>query len=386
MRILQLIESAGNAAVASQTWVRNLHEPLLDLGCDVDLISTNPARDAWRANDAGKLAEFSERVLAHFRREHARKPFDLFFAYVVDGMLDPAVIAEIRRAGVVAVNFSCNNCHQFYLVREISKHFDYNLHSEGDTGHYFTEAGARPLWWPMASNPKYFHPYDVPRNVPVSFVGANYALRSRYIAYLLEHGVEAHAYGPTWRYGARTPFRAQAKRWMLLGQSALGPTPEARATASALLAGHDFNLKLNARFRAHLHAPVSDEELIRLYSRSEISLGFIEVHDRNDPSREIRRHLHLREFEAPMSGALYCTGHVDELTHFFEPGREIVTYRNEEELLSQVQRLLSHPKEAERIRQAGRRRALAEHTYHHRFESLFRAAGLRQPAGLSTVA
>jgi spore maturation protein CgeB len=386
MRILQLIESAGNAAVASQMWRRNLHEPLLDLGCDVDLISTTPARDAWRANDARKLTDFNERILAHFRREHARKPFDLLFTYVVDGMLDPAVIAEIRRAGVVAVNFSCNNCHQFYLVREISKHFDYNLHSEGDTGRYFTEAGARPLWWPMASNPKYFRPYDVPRNIPVSFVGANYALRARYIAYLLEHGVEAHAYGPTWRYAARTPFRAQAKRWMLLAQSVLGRTAEARATASALLAGHDFNLKLDTRFREHLHAPVSDEELIRLYSRSEISLGFVEVHDRNDPSREVRRHLHLREFEAPMSGALYCTGHIDELTHFFEPGREIVTYRNEEELLSQVQWLLNHPKEAERIRLAGRRRALAEHTYHHRFESLFREVGLRQTAGLSTVA
>ena len=51
-------------------------------------------------------------------------PFDfLFFAYVVDGMLDPAVIAEIRRAGVAAVNFSCNNCHQFHLVREIFEAF-----------------------------------------------------------------------------------------------------------------------------------------------------------------------------------------------------------------------------------------------------------------------
>jgi hypothetical protein len=379
MRILQLIESAGNAAVASQMWMRNLHEPLLDLGCDVDLISTTPSRDAWRERDDRAMAKFNERVLTHFRREHKRAPFDMLFTYVVDGMLDPGVIAEIRRAGVVAVNFSCNNCHQFHLVREISKHFDYSLHSEGDAGHYFEAAGARPLWWPMASNPKYFHPYDVPRNIPVSFVGANYALRSRYVSYLLEHGVDVQAYGPTWRYAARTPFRAQAKRWMLLAQSALARTDTARATASALLAAHDFNIKLDNVFREHLHAPVSDDELIRLYSRSQISLGFIEVYDRNDPSREIRRHMHLREFEAPMSGALYCTGHVDEITHFFEPGREMVTYRNEEELLSQVRRLLDHPEEAERIRRAGTRRALAEHTYHHRFESLFRAVGLGQP-------
>jgi spore maturation protein CgeB len=377
MRILQLIESSAHSAFECQTWIRNLHEPLLDLGCGVDLISTTPARVAWRNGDKRALADFNDRVLAHFRRQHARAPFDLLFAYVVDGMLDPAMIAEIRRAGVVAVNFSCNNCHQFHLVREISRHFDYNLHAEGDTGRHFIESGARPLWWPMASNPKYFRPYDVPREVPVSFIGANYALRARYIAYLLEHGIDVQVFGPTWRYAARTPFRARAKRAILLAQSALARTPEARATASALLAGHDFNLKLDAGFRANLHGAIWDDELVRYYSRCHITLGFVEVHDRNDPSREIRRHLHLREFEAPMSGALYCTGHIDELERFFEPGREIVTYRNEEDLLAQVRRLLDHPQDAERIRRAGMRRALAEHTYHHRFETLFRAIGLK---------
>ncbi len=119
--------------------------------------------------------------------------------------------------------------------------------------------------------------------------------------------------------------------------------------------------------------------LVRIYSQSQISLGIVEVHDRNDPSRELRRHIHLREFEAPMSGALYCTGYLDELTHFFEPGKEIVTYRNEEELLDRVRYLLSHPVQAEAIRLAGRRRALAEHTYHHRYLSLFDAIGLDYP-------
>ena len=384
MRILQLIESSGNAAVTGDTWMRNLYEPPLDLGCEVDLISTTPARAAWRVGDSRSLARFSEDVLTRFRCEHARAPFDLLFTYLVDGMLDPAAVDEIRRAGVVAVNFSCNNCHQFHLVRSISKHFDYNLHTEGDRGQYFVDAGARPLWWPMASNPKYSRPYDVPRNIPVGFVGANYALRARYVSYLLDHGVNVQVFGPTWRYAARTPFRAFGKRWLLMSKTASARTPATRATAAALLAAHNYNLLLDARFRDHLHPPVSDEEMIRMYSRSHISLGVIEVCDRNDPSREIRRHVHLREFEAPMSGALYCTGHLEELTHFFEPGREIVTYRNEEELLAVVQRLLDHPEEAERIRRAGMRRALAEHTYHHRFIAMFRAIGLGRAAMSAT--
>ena len=380
MRILQLIESSGNAAVESQMWLRNLYEPLLDLGCEVDLVSTTPARAAWRARDRRALADFNERLLARFRREHARKPFDLLFAYVVDGMLDPAVLAEVRRAGVAAVNFSCNNCHQFHLVRGISRHFDYSLHAEADAGSQFREVGAQPLWWPMASNPKYFHAYDVPRDMGVTFVGANYGLRARYVSYLLEHGIPVQVYGPTWRYGARSPFRAQVKRWLLLTEWIAARNPERRATASASLAAHDFNLSLDCRFRDHLHPPVPDEELIRLYSRSAISLGFTEVFEANDPSKEVRRHVHLRDFEAPMSGALYCTGHLDELARFFEPGKEVVTYRGEDELLQAVRHLLTHPEEGERIRRAGERRALAEHTYHRRFASLFRAIGLTAPA------
>jgi spore maturation protein CgeB len=121
---------------------------------------------------------------------------------------------------------------------------------------------------------------------------------------------------------------------------------------------------------------VSDDELIRLYSKSQISLGCLEVYDRHDPSRGVLKHLHLREFEAPMCGALYCTGYSDELAEMFEPEQEVVTYRNEGELLSKVRYYLNHEAEGERIRRAARQRALRDHTYERRFHQLFRQIGL----------
>jgi hypothetical protein len=166
MRIFEVIGSSGNAAVpASQTWYRNLYEPLVDMGHDVFLFSTEDGRRAMVRNDAQARARFSQKLLDAFRREHSRKPFDLFFAYLMDGMVDPSAIDEIRKTGVRTCNFSCNNAHQFYLVDELSPHFDYNLHSEKDAREKFLAIGARPLWWPMASNPKYFRPYDLPRTV-----------------------------------------------------------------------------------------------------------------------------------------------------------------------------------------------------------------------------
>ena len=368
--------SANTAVGSNRTWHRNLHEPLVELGHDVVLFPAEEGQRAMLRNDPRGRAAFSQKLLDTFRAQHAGRPFDLFFAYLMDGMVEPGAIDEIRKSGVPACNFSCNNTHQFDLVDELSPHFDYNLHSEKDARGKFLAIGAHPLWWPMASNPNYFKPVDTPRNIEVSFVGANYALRARYVAHLLEHRVDAHAYGPGWQYGGRTAARSAARRWLYLTQAVLALAPASQKRASALLGEHDFRRYLGARFPGNVHAPVSDDELIALYSSSHISLGFVEVHDRHDPSRAVLRHMHLREFEAPMCGALYCTGHCDELAEFFEPGSEVLVYHSEEELLSEVRFYLRHESEAEAVRQAGRRRALRDHTYQRRFETLFEQMGV----------
>jgi len=101
LRILQALEATGNAAVpGSQTWYRNLYEPLVDMGHDVLLFCTEDGRQAMARNDAQARARFSQKLLDTFRREHGRKPFDLFFAYLMEGMVDPSVIDEIRKTGL----------------------------------------------------------------------------------------------------------------------------------------------------------------------------------------------------------------------------------------------------------------------------------------------
>ena len=379
MRIFQAIHNATNPhAPGSLTWYRNLYEPLVELGHDVTLFSTEEGRKARQRKDAGLRARFSEKLLDTFRYEHARRPYDLFFSYFTDGMIEVDVIDKIRSMGVPTCNFSCNNAHQFYLVQNISPHFDYNLHSEKDARGKFLAIGANPLWWPMASNPKYSKPVDVSRAIDATFVGANYAIRAKYIKHLLENGVGVHVYGPGWLWGATSAWRSAAKRVKYLLLAFMALSPQAQYAASAKLCDHDFRRNMAASFPQNVHPPVSDEGLIALYSSSHISLGFLEVYDRHNPSLAVTQHLHLREFEAPMSGALYCTGYTDELAEMFEPDKEVLVYRNQHELLDKIRYYLGHTKEAKQIRQAGRRRALKEHTYHHRFLQLFRAIGLCQ--------
>jgi spore maturation protein CgeB len=77
-----------------------------------------------------------------------------------------------------------------------------------------------------------------------------------------------------------------------------------------------------------------------------------------------------------MSGAFYLVEYFQELTEFFEPGKEIVFFENEEGLVGKCRYYLAHPEEAERIRAAGLRRARAEHTWQNRFRTVFQTLGL----------
>ena len=120
-----------------------------------------------------------------------------------------------------------------------------------------------------------------------------------------------------------------------------------------------------------MHYPITDENMVKLYSESKIDLGFLEVFDNHDPSTITKQHLHLREFEAPMCGALYFTNYCDELTEFYEPDKEVIVFRNEHELLEKINYYLANPKKADEIRQAGFNRALQCHTYQKRFSDLF---------------
>jgi hypothetical protein len=377
MRIFQIIESSTNTAIpVNKTWYRNLHEPLVEMGYDVFLFPANEGRLAMGEDGQILREKFSRKVLEELIKEHKKKPFTLFFSYLMDGMINPYVIDEVKRMGIITCNFSCNNAHQFYLVDELSPHFDYNLHSEKFVQDKFISIGANPLWWPMASNPKYFKPFEVPRNIQASFVGANYAKRAVYIQALIANGVNAQIYGPGWNSNKKSAFQNFITRSKLITKSLIAKSSEEKSKASSVLADYDFKNNFSNKYKNNLHEPVSDEFLIELYSRSQISLGFLEVFDNHDPSKLVIQHLHLREFEAPMCGALYFTGYTEELSEMFSPDEEVVIYRNEHELIDKARFYLSHPKEAEAIRKNGRKRALADHTYQLRFKQLFNKLGL----------
>lgn len=78
----------------------------------------------------------------------------------------------------------------------------------------------------------------------------------------------------------------------------------------------------------------------------------------------------MRLFEATGVGTLLITDWKEDLEEMFEPGKEIVGYRDPEECAALVRRYLENEDEREAIARAGQKRTLREHTYERRMREL----------------
>jgi glycosyltransferase involved in cell wall biosynthesis len=284
-------------------------------------------RKEWRKG----LKEEMNRDLLGFARTFMRKrPVHVIFTYLSGELVTPATMRELSSLGVPIVNLSLNDKEAFtgrvragfaMGIRDICRSLDLCWTSTRDALEKYCVEGATPLYLPEGANPEVHRPFDVEKTFDVSFVGQCYENRPAVIAALRDAGIRVEAFGPGWPSG-----------------------------------------------------PLPTEEMVRTYSQSRINLGFGGVAGHRETYC-----LKGRDFEVPMSGGLYLTEEHEELSPFFEVGKEIVTYRGIEDLIAKIRRLLANPGEAETIRAAGRARALLEHTWKMRFSKVLGTLGVIDP-------
>lgn len=99
----------------------------------------------------------------------------------------------------------------------------------------------------------------------------------------------------------------------------------------------------------------------------------VNIHDDLGPDAATATGCNARLFELAGIGVPQVVDARDDLGSHFVDGQEVRTYRTGGELRATVQALLEDTKEAQRLAEAARRRALAEHTYMHRVAELLRA-------------
>jgi len=382
MRLFLAIPRSPNPSFTSDLWKANLHDPLVDMGHDVVLWDEGSQPlfdlDPDAPETAPVRARFSRRFLETVEAAHRASPLELVFTYFCDSHLEPDTIDRVRERIAPIVNFFCNNVHQFHLVQRTAKRYTACLVPEAEALPRYRTAGAEPLFFPMAANPSIYRPIPSALRYDVTFAGQRYGDRTAGILALREAGVDAHAFGQHWS-GTAAPGPA-APRTKSSVARAVELVLQGRSPFQAARDRRDWD-RLRTGHPGALHGPVGDEEYVALFSESRVSLGFLvlgDTHRTRHPLRQIR----LREFEAPMAGAFYLTGWLEEMSLHYEVGKEIVCYRSLEEMVDLARHFLANDIERERIRRAGHERAKRDHTWRRRFEDLFtelRQRGVLRP-------
>jgi spore maturation protein CgeB len=130
------------------------------------------------------------------------------------------------------------------------------------------------------------------------------------------------------------------------------------------------------------------DEMVRVFSSSRINLN---LSNSSDPVPTTLRarvgkllgrgpkgprppQIKGRNFEVPGCGGFLLTERVPHLERYFDLEREVGVFDDEDDLIEQVGRWLEDDSGRAAVAEAGYRRVLAEHTYDHRFEEIFRIA------------
>jgi hypothetical protein len=241
----------------------------------------------------------------------------------------------------------------------------------------------------MGADPHVCRPVDgATRQSRACFVGQRYADRDRLAAGLLQAGVPLDLYGAGWASSSSSsaadeveelPVYLGRRRWRAGSPRAYAHTAVDAIRSEGLAAGIA-RMARQWRYRADTTrltpllaraAKGRSLEMSDTFASYEVVLNFSNVWADGRPGSSLIPHVRLRDFEGPMSRACFLTGHTDEITEFYEVGREIETYRTSDELADKVRYFLANPSAAEAMREAGYRRARRDHTWRRRFEELF---------------
>jgi spore maturation protein CgeB len=284
----------------------------------------NHQRHDWHKASKGEMNKDLIRQVSIWMAE---KKADVIFTYLSGEIIEPSVLQALRSHKIPLINLALNDKEHFvgkvkngraWGARDICSFFDICWTSTEDAVIKYVVENALPLYLPEGANPDIHKPYNLGKTIDVSFVGQCYGNRADTINTLRKQGIAVETYGIGWPNG-----------------------------------------------------PLSTEEMIKLYSRSRINLGFGGIAGYKDTFC-----LKGRDFEIPMSGGLYLTEDHPELASVFKSGKEIITYRGIDDLLQKIRYYLAHPAEAEEIRINGYKRSLHEHTWEMRFDKIFRLIGL----------
>jgi spore maturation protein CgeB len=273
---------------------------------------------------SGMSRVLGELLIARFQVD----PPDMVFA-LAQAPLDMETLAALGRMGIARAFWFCEDAHVLPYWKHFCTAYDVFFHLQPDVlSEPLHAAGAYGAPLQLGFDPELHRPLvlsDAERAryaCDLSSIGAGYHNRRQFLPGLADLGLRL--YGTSWP--AVSPF--------------LEMSPEFNVWQSSETSNLIFNA---SRINLNLHSSPWVE-------------GVNPVGDYVNP----------RTFELAGARAFQLVDERSDLPRFFEPGREIATFRDLDECRSKIAYYLAHEDERVEMAAAAQRRALAEHTYRHR--------------------
>lgn len=110
---------------------------------------------------------------------------------------------------------------------------------------------------------------------------------------------------------------------------------------------------------------VIGEDLVKVYAASTVFINIL-----REPFVQMPTIMSLQVFAVPATGGCLLTEWVEEIEEAFEPGVELLTFKNADDFRETALYFSRDREAARKIGDAGRKRCLAEHTHAHRAEEI----------------
>lgn len=252
-------------------------------------------------------------------------------------------IDEIRMSGIKTCVWITEDPYFIDITLLKAPHYDFVFTHELGALPYYQEAGCQQVHYlPLAVNDAMFRPRQVsPQyNRDICFIGTAFWNRVRF-------------------FDAIAPYLSKKKTFI-----------------SGLLWNRMSHYK-RLGSKVSLERCMSPEQTSAFYNASSIVINLHRSHEdsQHNHNRNGIRALSInpRTFDICACGALQLTDSRDDLTSFYTPGQEIVTYSSPEELVSKCEYYLKHEDERREIALRALQRTMSEHTYTKRLSRLLSA-------------
>jgi len=305
--------------------INNTLEPLKSLGnvFKFELDAKMDRRNWYKIKKERNLS-----MIEFVKRCASENKIDIIVCYLSGFSTTPEVLKEIKSLNIPMINESLDDERKFISrkgkdgicrgVKDICRYFDLSLTTSKSALKKYLVEGCKVMYKEYGANENIYKKINLEKKYDVVFIGANYGIRKEYIDYLIKNGINVYAKGDGWSNGF-----------------------------------------------------ASDKEMITLFNKAKIVLGFATV-GKNDDIFILKG----RDFEVPLTGSFYITGFHKELEEYFELHKEIETYNSKEDLFEKVQYYLKNEDKREEIAENGYEKCLKNYTAKTAYEKVFGYLGL----------